>query len=554
MGSRIRCTATVRTLTLLTFALAGAAPATACVGDCSGDGAVTVDEIVAGVNIALGAAPVAACPPFDAGGDGEVTVDEILQAVGVALAGCPQATVSPEPPTNTPSATPTATMTAVPSASPPATDTPTPTAPPTPSATPSPSATPTPSTTPTSSPSPSATPTPTPSPTPSMTPSSTATRTESPSATASATKTTTPTSTATSTRTATPTVSPTSTRTVTPLPTSTRTATATASATPTIDPAVARRVAGAVVNTTDVFVALPSLLATLGSIPAFGVDTGGQPLEIACPGGGTFAYSCGRSLLPAPPGPPQFLLAFADCVLQGSNGRTLTSNGAIQAAGIPGETCLASSGSLTFAIEALTLTSSGEAATTTVDVGGLSGSLTVTGNAADCADTIAAQLTGDLETTTVTGEAATTATVAFAATSLSARFAACDAGGTPIDYTLAVDGGASFAGASGAFGVDFTDYELDVLVDPAATEVDVAGTMASDCLGVGVTIVTTDVLERAAGADCFAAGMVVASHGAGADRIVYSAGSVAIDLGANGGVDETYPDCRAAQLYLCPGP
>jgi hypothetical protein len=34
------------------------------------------------------AAP-AACPEFDSSGDGQVTVDEILQAVNVALTGCP---------------------------------------------------------------------------------------------------------------------------------------------------------------------------------------------------------------------------------------------------------------------------------------------------------------------------------------------------------------------------------------------------------------------------------------------------------------------------------
>lgn len=63
-------------------------PPLPCTGDCSADGTVTVDEIVQGVNIALGAAPASACPPFDRSQDGEVTVDEILQAVAAALSGC----------------------------------------------------------------------------------------------------------------------------------------------------------------------------------------------------------------------------------------------------------------------------------------------------------------------------------------------------------------------------------------------------------------------------------------------------------------------------------
>jgi hypothetical protein len=59
-----------------------------CTGDCDGSGNVTVDEIVRGVNIALGDRPVEDCPAFDRDGDGVVTVDEIVEAIGNALAGC----------------------------------------------------------------------------------------------------------------------------------------------------------------------------------------------------------------------------------------------------------------------------------------------------------------------------------------------------------------------------------------------------------------------------------------------------------------------------------
>jgi hypothetical protein len=59
----------------------------ACVGDCSGDGEVTVDELITMVNIALGGA-VTNCPPGDANADGEITVDEIVAAVNKALNGC----------------------------------------------------------------------------------------------------------------------------------------------------------------------------------------------------------------------------------------------------------------------------------------------------------------------------------------------------------------------------------------------------------------------------------------------------------------------------------
>jgi pseudomonalisin len=59
-----------------------------CAGDCNGDGVVTVDEVMTGVNIALGATPASQCPGLDANGDAIVTVDELLQAVDHVLNGC----------------------------------------------------------------------------------------------------------------------------------------------------------------------------------------------------------------------------------------------------------------------------------------------------------------------------------------------------------------------------------------------------------------------------------------------------------------------------------
>lgn len=64
------------------------ATATDCTGDCNGDG-VSVDEIVRGINIALGEASLDTCSAFDADGSASVTVDEILQALAYALEGCP---------------------------------------------------------------------------------------------------------------------------------------------------------------------------------------------------------------------------------------------------------------------------------------------------------------------------------------------------------------------------------------------------------------------------------------------------------------------------------
>ena len=65
-----------------------AAATTACTGDCDASGAVTIDELVTGVNIALDAQPVATCPGFDRSGDGAVGIAELNAAVGHALRGC----------------------------------------------------------------------------------------------------------------------------------------------------------------------------------------------------------------------------------------------------------------------------------------------------------------------------------------------------------------------------------------------------------------------------------------------------------------------------------
>jgi hypothetical protein len=69
--------------------LSAEAGPTACPGDCNSNGQVTVDELVKGVNIALGNLPVGDCPAFDTNDNNEVTVDELIKAVNAALSGCP---------------------------------------------------------------------------------------------------------------------------------------------------------------------------------------------------------------------------------------------------------------------------------------------------------------------------------------------------------------------------------------------------------------------------------------------------------------------------------
>lgn len=59
-----------------------------CVGDCSGNGDVTVSDLITMVNIALGNADVSTCAAGDQNGDGVIGVNEIIAAVNSALNGC----------------------------------------------------------------------------------------------------------------------------------------------------------------------------------------------------------------------------------------------------------------------------------------------------------------------------------------------------------------------------------------------------------------------------------------------------------------------------------
>jgi hypothetical protein len=117
-----------------------ATPAVPCAGDCNGDGEVTVDEVITGVNIALGLVAIEVCLAFDSDAAGGVTVDEVVNAITNALDGC-----SRPLPTASPSATPAHTASRSPTLIPVATSTVTSTATqaPTSTGTPSPSATPT---------------------------------------------------------------------------------------------------------------------------------------------------------------------------------------------------------------------------------------------------------------------------------------------------------------------------------------------------------------------------------------------------------------------------
>lgn len=85
--------AVVWAVTVLSTAVGSAQ---ACIGDCDGDGTVAVNELVLGVNLALGTAPLSSCPAL-AAGSGSVGINLLVRAVRHALDGCPPPAPTPTP-------------------------------------------------------------------------------------------------------------------------------------------------------------------------------------------------------------------------------------------------------------------------------------------------------------------------------------------------------------------------------------------------------------------------------------------------------------------------
>lgn len=63
-------------------------PILGCTGDCNDDLTISVDELVRGINIALGHSSLASCRGFDRDEDGSVDIEELVRAVTGAIAGC----------------------------------------------------------------------------------------------------------------------------------------------------------------------------------------------------------------------------------------------------------------------------------------------------------------------------------------------------------------------------------------------------------------------------------------------------------------------------------
>jgi hypothetical protein len=74
-------------LAVLALLVAPATHAQTCVGDCNGDGMVSINELIVGVNIDLGSQPASKCPPFQ-NAQGDVNIAQLIKGVNNALNGC----------------------------------------------------------------------------------------------------------------------------------------------------------------------------------------------------------------------------------------------------------------------------------------------------------------------------------------------------------------------------------------------------------------------------------------------------------------------------------
>jgi hypothetical protein len=72
------------------LAVLGSAPVAAqsCTGDCDGDGAVNINELIVAVNVALGRQPLERCVAADADSSGAISISELITSVRSAIGGC----------------------------------------------------------------------------------------------------------------------------------------------------------------------------------------------------------------------------------------------------------------------------------------------------------------------------------------------------------------------------------------------------------------------------------------------------------------------------------
>lgn len=499
----------------LAVCLFGGAEARAqCVGDCNGNGSVTVDELIRGVNIALGSAPIDECGVMDINGDSTVTIDELVRAVNNALNGCPAQPTATS--TDTPAPTSTSTDTPAPADTPTATeDTPT--------------ATEVPADTPTEVPLETATATATPT---EVEPGETPTE-EAPTATA--TETPTPEATATPSETPTDTPPPTSAPTLPPTGAGEEVAGRAA--------VVANGVNSLANVITGVVVSAGGITRSGGTAPAKAAGGGGGIDFDDCPIAGTTSQDC-----TAGAGTVTIQLGAQMCVANSPSGGTGTFHGDVSLVG-PGSVCPLITGAATFDIALSVVLNNG--VTNVLTVGSsLSGTATLGLGGACLVNSVTGTMNGTLTGTLANGSGTE---ISFNNTSFRYFNPTYNADCVPVVYSFEFNGPATLRelASNETFAVTFTNFVMTQDASTSPASVTYTGTIASDCFGGPVALQTLAPVAVAAGELCPNAGTIQASRD-GTARVTYrNDGSVEIDENNDGVTDVTYPSCTDPALLMC---
>jgi hypothetical protein len=559
-----------------------------CVGDCNGDGEVTINELILGVNIALGSTPVSACEAF-ANGEGVVDIAQLIKGVNNALNGCP-------PPADTPTATTTATGVPTATATMPAASTATATSSPTSVFTLTPTRTLTGTNPPTATPTlpPTATHTivvpPTATATATGVPTGTATATmpaSTATATAESTATATAESTATAVATATDTAEPTPTATQADTATPTETAVPTATATPpntatptetSIPPG--ESLAGRAALLSSGLGGIQSLIAAVvtaatndgGSATlVHGVEQGLPPPidEDDCPISGTTTQSCtemGSGVTKT----ISLVLGANECVAPGPLGGSGEFDGSISIDSTA--SFLNDCSPLVFLggaydVPDLTVVLRDAAMELAVTVSAnLDGNLTITPSFGAClVGALNLTVNGTLTSLLPDG---TGVEVQFLNTGVVMNNITYNADCVPLVYTLTFNGNAIFTplqgalleasaalGAGGApadeqFSVTFSNFVLKQNATTSPVIVEMDGNVTSSCFGGLVTLDTLTPIAIAAGQLCPNTGEIAVTGGGQMATIEYTDGMVAVT--PDGGQTTVYPSCLSPALLMCP--
>ena len=123
----------------------------------------------------------------------------------------------------------------------------------------------------------------------------------------------------------------------------------------------------------------------------------------------------------------------------------------------------------------------------------------------------------------------------------------------PTIYDSTVQGAITFKSNGTSFAATFTDYTLHDNATSGNNVITVSGGIESACLGTAVQLSTKTDLLVVGAAPCPHAGAVLVTSGNTTDLVSYTdTGGVQIDVGNDGGPDQTFSSCLDPALFQCP--